>query len=147
MTKKVNKTYQISYWLAFGQRFYGNFLKKLGFCSFAFEFREVKLFKPIWTFQNQTTGFYLVFNLNKTAITWFFAWNSSLVLPGCQPCLRLMGAEKYRTSDQREEISEIQCKVSMHALTALLTLYKSSALMRSSSSIIRKKILKIYIIF
>ena len=147
MTKKVNKTYRISYWLAFVQRFHGNFKKKLGFCSFTSEFREVKVFKPIWTFQNQTTGFYLVFNLNKTAITWFFAWNSSLVLPGCQPCLRLMGAEKYRTSDQREEISEIQWKVAMHALTALLTLYKSSALMRSSSSIIRKKILKIYIIF
>ena len=45
----------------------------------------------------------------------FFARNSSLVLPRYQPCLRLMGAEKYRTSDQREEMSEIQCKVSMRA--------------------------------
>ena len=110
--------------------------KKIGFCSFIFEFRELKLFKPIWTFQNQTKGFYLVFSLNKAAITWFFARNSSLAFPGCQPCLPLMRAEKYRTSDQWEEMSEIHCKVSVRAITALPTLYKSSTLMRSSSSII-----------
>ena len=132
--------------------FMRNFLKKIGFCSFIFEFRELKLFKPIWTFQNQTKGFYLVFSLNKAAITWFFARNSSLAFPGCQPCLPLMGAEKYRTSDQWEEMSEIHCKVSVRAITALPTLYKSSTLMRSSSSIIWKKIFKTigtlsYIIF
>ena len=36
-------------------------------------------------------------------------------------------------------MSKIQCKVSKRALTALPTRYKSSAPMRSSSSIIRKK--------
>ena len=30
---------------------------RIGFCSFIFEFRELKLFKPEWTFQNQTTRF------------------------------------------------------------------------------------------
>ena len=33
-------------------------------------------------------------HLNKAAIRWFFARNSSLDLPGYQPCLRLMGAGK-----------------------------------------------------
>lgn len=33
-------------------------------------------------------------HLNKTAITWFFARNSGVDLPGYQPCLRLMGAGK-----------------------------------------------------
>ena len=40
--------------------------------------------------------------LKKAVIRWFFARDSSLVLPSYQPCLCLMGTVKYRTSDQRE---------------------------------------------
>ena len=42
--------------------------------------------------------------------------------------MRLIGAEKNRTSDQREEMSKIQCKLSMRTLTALPTLFKSPGL-------------------
>ena len=45
--------------------------------------------------------------LKKAVIRWFFARDSSLVLPSYQPCLCLMGTVKYRTSDQREEMSKI----------------------------------------
>ena len=41
----------------------------------------------------------------------FFCSESQPNLLGFQPRLRLMGAEKYRTPDHREEMSKIQCKL------------------------------------
>ena len=58
----------------------------------------------------------------------FYSESSSLVLPGYQSCLRLVEGEKYRTLDQREEMSKIQCKVSIRVMRASPTLYEMADL-------------------